>query len=68
MPAFGLMATGGAHEVAEEIEKTERVAHSLGVNPGVDAFTTLSFVALPVIPRMRLLDTGLYDTEEGKFL
>ena len=40
----------------------------MGVNPGVDAFTTLSFVALPVIPRMRLLDTGLYDTEAGAFL
>ena len=52
MPAFGLMATGSAEEV----------------DPGVDAFTTLSFVALPVIPRLRLLDTGLYDVTEGKFL
>ena len=68
MPAFGLMATGGAEEVSRRIEEMERVAHAMGVNPGVDAFTTLSFVALPVIPRMRLLDTGLYDTEAGKFL
>ena len=68
MPAFGLMATGGAEEVSRRIEEMERVAHAMGVNPGVDAFTTLSFVALPVIPRMRLLDTGLYDTEAEKFL
>lgn len=68
MPAFGLMATGGAEEVSRRIEEMERVAHAMGVNPGVDAFTTLSFVALPVIPRMRLLDTGLYDTEAGAFL
>ena len=68
MPAFGLMATGGAEEVSRRIEEIERVAHAMGVNPGVDAFTTLSFVALPVIPRMRLLDTGLYDTEAGAFL
>lgn len=68
MPAFGLMATGGAEEVSRCIEEMERVAHAMGVNPGVDAFTTLSFVALPVIPRMRLLDTGLYDTEAGAFL
>lgn len=68
MPAFGLMATGGAEEVSHRIEEMERVAHAMGVNPGVDAFTTLSFVALPVIPRMRLLDTGLYDTEAGAFL
>lgn len=68
MPAFGLMATGGAEEVSRRIEEMERVAHAMGVNPGVDAFTTLSFVALPVIPRVRLLDTGLYDTEAGAFL
>lgn len=68
MPAFGLMATGGAEEVSRRIEEMERVAHAMGVNPGVDAFTTLSFVALPVILRMRLLDTGLYDTEAGAFL
>ena len=68
MPAFGLMATGGAEEVSRRIEEMELVAHAMGVNPGVDAFTTLSFVALPVIPRMRLLDTGLYDTEAGAFL
>lgn len=68
MPAFGLMATGGAEEVSRRIEEMERVAHAMGVNPDVDAFTTLSFVALPVIPRMRLLDTGLYDTEAGAFL
>lgn len=68
MPAFGLMALGGAEETAAEIDALERTAHSMGVNPRVDAFTTLSFVALPVIPRLRLLDTGLYDTEEEKFL
>lgn len=68
MPAFGLMALGGAEETAEKIEELEGIAHSMGVNTMVDAFTTLSFVALPVIPRLRLLDTGLYDTEEEKFL
>ena len=68
MPAFGLMATGGAEEVSRRIEEMEHIAHTMGVSPGVDAFTTLSFVALPVIPRLRLLDTGLYDTEERRFL
>lgn len=68
MPAFGLMAIGNAEETSRRIEELERAAHAMGVNKGVDVFTTLSFVALPVIPRMRLLDTGLYDTEEQKFL
>ena len=34
----------------------------------IDAFTTLSFVALPVIPSLRLLDTGLYDVDESRFI
>lgn len=40
----------------------------MGVNRNIDAFITLSFVALPVIPSLRLLDTGLYDMDMGKFV
>lgn len=40
----------------------------MGVNRRIDAFTTLSFVALPVIPSLRLLDTGLYDVDESRFI
>lgn len=68
MPAYGLMSVKCAAETSAEIARLEEIAHSMGVNPAVDAFTTLSFVALPVIPFLRLLDTGLYDTEKGEFL
>ena len=68
LPAFGLMATGDAHSVAERISRLEAVAHQLGVNPGIDPFITLSFVALPVIPSVRLLDTGLFLTDSQKFI
>lgn len=68
LPAYGLMALGGAEETAAAIARTAESAHALGVGRGIDPFTTLSFVALPVIPRLRLLDTGLYDTETRSFL
>lgn len=68
LPAFGLMATGDAHSVAERISQLETAAHQLGVNPGIDPFITLSFVALPVIPSVRLLDTGLFLTDTQEFL
>lgn len=68
LPAFGLMSDGDAGQVTAGIAGLEAIAHAMGVNPGIDPFTTLSFVALPVIPRLRLLDTGLYDTETGEFI
>ncbi len=68
LPAYGLMAVEDAPTVAETIRRLEEQAHAMGVNPRIDAFTTLSFVALPVIPALRLLDTGLYDVEQGQFI
>lgn len=68
LPAYGLMATGDAGEVSHRIEQLERMAAGMGVGSGIDAFTTLSFVSLPVIPSLRLLDTGLYDVDHGRFI
>ena len=68
LAAYGLMSTAGAEETAANIARLEKCAHTLGVNPAIDPFITLSFTALPVIPRLRLLDTGLYDTETRSFI
>lgn len=68
LPAYGLMSVTDAESTEEAIARLEKLAHSIGVNEKVDVFTTLSFVALPVIPFIRLMDTGLYDTQERKFL
>lgn len=68
MPAFGLMSVLDAQSTSQIIAGLEEIAHSMGINPNIDAFTTLSFVALPVIPSVRLLDTGLFDVDNGKFI
>ena len=39
-------------------------AHRLGVPMEIDPIFTLSFLALPVIPEIRLTDTGLFDVVE----
>ena len=67
LPYFGLMSDKPVSEAIEAISRLERKAHELHVNPRIDPFTTLSFLALPVIPDIRLLDTGLYDVKNGKF-
>ena len=68
LPAYGLMSLLDAEQAAHEIEEVEKKAYALGVNPNIDAFITLSFTALPVIPFIRLLDTGLFDVIEQKFI
>jgi len=40
----------------------------LSVNKNIDPFMTLAFMALPVIPKLKLTDIGLFDVENFKFI
>jgi len=40
----------------------------LGVNRRIDPFMTLSFLALPVIPEVKLTDMGLFDVTKFDFM
>lgn len=42
--------------------------NKLNVNKDIDPFMTLSFMALPVIPKLKLTDMGLFDVENFKFI
>lgn len=68
LPLCGLMSLDSSEVVEHKVEKMIRLARSLGVAESVDPFITLSFLALPVIPEIRLTDKGLYDVINGKFL
>ncbi|MFA9465590.1 MAG: adenine deaminase [Velocimicrobium sp.] len=59
----GLMSTQSCKEVQEKASTMLSFAHSLGIPEGIDPFITLSFLALPVIPHLRLLDRGLFDVD-----
>ena len=62
LPVAGLMTTLEAKDVAEKSEGMKEVAARLGCklrNP----FMTLSFLALPVIPKLKITDYGLVDVE-----
>ena len=67
LPAYGLMSALNAEDAMKGIHDLEEMAYHMGVNRNVDPFITLSFVALPVIPSIRLMDTGLYNVDEHKF-
>ncbi len=57
----GLMSLKSADKFIPELDNVIRKAYEMGVNPNIDPFTTLSFMALPVIPELRITDCGLFD-------
>ena len=56
----GIMSDEPLVTVNEKLETAKDAAHKLGVNPGIDPFMTLSFMALPVIPSLRITTRGVY--------
>lgn len=59
----GLISLEPGDLVQKKVSALIASAHQLGVASGVDPFITLSFMALPVIPALRLTDLGLFDVE-----
>ena len=60
LPVAGLMSTDEGHRVAENYQKADALAHRFGSKLGTP-FMTLAFMALPVIPELKLSDKGLFD-------
>ncbi|MBN2187043.1 MAG: adenine deaminase [Dehalococcoidia bacterium] len=60
LPIAGLLSPEPVELVVAQFEQLERVAASLGNLPPAP-FSILSFLALPVIPELRLTDLGLVD-------
>jgi adenine deaminase len=60
LPIAGLMATGDGHAVGARYEELDARAKALGSPLGAP-FMTLSFLALLVIPALKLSDRGLFD-------
>jgi len=65
LPIAGLMSTQPMKTVADQLSRLELAAKTLGVNIK-SPFMTLSFLALPVIPQLKLTDKGLFDVVNFK--
>ena len=64
----GLFSEDFDGTLLENVRQMTTLCREMGVPEGVDPFTTLSFLALPVIPQVRLLDTGVYDVTNGRWI
>jgi adenine deaminase len=59
----GLMSDQPIEQVRDEMDELLRAAHQLG-SPLHDPFMAMSFLALPVIPSLKLTDHGLVDVDK----
>ncbi len=66
-PIAGLLSASPLEEVVAGLERLEQAAKGLGVTLPAP-FAILSFMALPVIPELRLTDLGLVDVTGFKLL
>ena len=57
-----------AAEVRKVLETLLERAREMGVHQEIDPFITLSFMALPVIPSLKITDKGLFDVSSFKFV
>ena len=69
LPVGGLMSEKSAEEVSAALDELLKLASShYHIWEGADAFMTLSFLALPVIPSLKLTARGLFDVEKFAFV
>ena len=67
LPIAGLLSDEPLEVVVDELEKLVKLANDLGTTLP-SPFATLSFLALPVIPELRLTDLGLVDVNAFKLV
>ncbi|MPM58034.1 Adenine deaminase [bioreactor metagenome] len=64
----GIMSEEPLPEVNQKLEDAKARAYALGVSDGVDPFMTLSFMALPVIPSLRITTRGVFDVSRQTYV
>ena len=64
----GIMSDEPLAAVNEKLEASKERAFALGVSRDIDPFMTLSFMALPVIPTLRITTRGVFDVSQQTYV
>lgn len=64
----GIMSDDSLVMVNSALEDAKDEAFGLGVSRGIDPFMTLSFMALPVIPSLRIATRGVFDVSSQRYI
>ncbi len=69
LPLAGLMSDLSIEKVDEILAEMLGIAYEkLNVNKNIEPFMTLAFLALPVIPEIKITDKGLFDVSRFDFI
>jgi len=68
LPIGGIMSDQTLSEMDSKHEELMTLAYSVGINKELDPFMLLAFLALPVIPALKLTDVGLFDVVNFEFV
>ena len=64
----GIMSDDSLVMVNSALEDAKDEAFGLGVSRGIDPFMTLSFMAPPVIPSLRITTRGVFDVSSQRYI
>ncbi len=67
LPVAGLLSLENADTVCRQLDEVNQAARALGC-PLDAPFGTLSFLALPVIPELRITTRGVFDVRAQEFV
>ena len=68
LPIMGLISDRPHSEVNQKLAQMIEKAHKMGVPYGVDPFVVMSFLALTVIPEIRITPRGIFDVLKNEFI
>lgn len=68
LPILGMMSDAGFDTVQKTLQRMVKKVHGLGVPEDISPFILLSFLALPVIPELRITPRGLFDVTKMSFV
>ena len=66
LPIGGVMSRLSVEEVEQQLQALKVLTRQLGISSDIDAFMTLAFVSLPVIPKLRINTYGVIDVDRQK--
>ena len=64
----GLMTSRDKNIVLENIKTLHNALTEIGYDGDFNPFLALAFLSLPVIPKLKLTDMGLFDVEKFEFV
>lgn len=68
LPIGGLITSENPYVVAQKLKNLTRLAREYGVIEDFDPFLTLGFLALPVIPKIKITARGLFHFDKFDFI